>query len=150
MHKMTTIRSKLWQIKVRHLLPLSHDNKSNRADQKKKLEMISHSFGHFHFPTKYSRWKLFALGWNTFTFHWCLAPLISRIYETRFTGSELAKICYTCNALADVIEGWFFHHFIRIEISWGSAEKIIKIRPTVAELSAKNHFFIVNANLIRG
>ena len=33
----------------------------------------------------------------------------------------------------------------------GSAEKIIKIRPTVAELSAKNHFPIVNANpLIRG
>ena len=25
----------------------------------------------------------------------------------------------------------FFHHFKRIEISWGSAEKIIKIRPTV-------------------
>ena len=34
-------------------------------------------------------------------------------------------------------KGLFFHHFIRIEISWGSAEKFIKIRPTVAELSVK-------------
>ena len=80
-------------------------------------------------------------------YHSCLAPLISRIYETHFTGSELAKICYTCNALADVIEGWFFHHFIIIEISWGSAEKIIKIRPTVAEQSdKKNTSPIVYAN----
>ena len=31
--------------------------------------------------------------------------------------------------------GLIFHHFIRIKISWGSAEKITKIRPTVAELS---------------
>jgi len=54
----------------------------------------------------------------------------------------LCKVC----ARADVLEGAFFHHFIRIEISWGFAEKIIKIRPTVAELSAKNHFPIVNAN----
>ena len=43
-------------------------------------------------------------------------------------------------------KGLFFHHFIRIEISWGSAEKIVKIRPTVAELSVKKHFPIVNAN----
>ena len=42
--------------------------------------------------------------------------------------------------------GLIFHHFIRIKISWGSAEEIIKIRPTVAELSVKNHFPIVNAN----
>jgi hypothetical protein len=43
--------------------------------------------------------------------------------------------------------GLIFHHFIGIEISWGFAEKIIKIRPTVAELSVKNHFPIVNAKL---
>ena len=33
------------------------------------------------------------------------------------------------------------------QIVGGSAEKIIKIRPTVAELSVKNHFPIVNAKL---
>ena len=33
-----------------------------------------------------------------------------------------------------------FHNFIRIDISWESAKKILKIRPTVAELSVKNHF----------
>ena len=29
--------------------------------------------------------------------------------------------------------GFFFDHFIGIKIAWGSAEKIIKMRPTVAE-----------------
>ena len=42
--------------------------------------------------------------------------------------------------------GLISHHFIRIEISWGSAEKIVKIRPTVAELSFKKNSPIVNAN----
>jgi len=40
----------------------------------------------------------------------------------------------------------FFHHFTEIQISLGSAEKIIKIQPTAAELSAKNHFPIFNTN----
>ena len=42
--------------------------------------------------------------------------------------------------------GLIFHHFIRIKISWGSAEEIVKIQPTVVELSVKNLFPIVNAN----
>ena len=32
-------------------------------------------------------------------------------------------------------------------ISYGLAKKIIKIRPTVAQLFVKNHFPIVNANI---
>ena len=43
---------------------------------------------------------------------------------------------------AKIGQNWL-NLFIRIEISWGFAEKIIKIRPTVAELSVKNHFSIV-------
>ena len=41
-----------------------------------------------------------------------------------------AKFFY---ARADVLEGLLFQHFIGIEISWGSVEKTINIRPTVAE-----------------
>ena len=36
-------------------------------------------------------------------------------------------------APADVLEGWFFQHFIGIQFSWGSAERIINIGTTVKE-----------------
>jgi len=44
------------------------------------------------------------------------------------------------------IKKMIFHRFTGIQISLGSAEKIIKIQPTAAELSAKNYFPILNAN----
>ena len=48
-------------------------------------------------------------------------------------------------AKLDVLEGCFQHY--RNKNFMGSAKKIIKIRPTVAQLSVKNHFPIVNSRL---
>ena len=62
-------------------------------------------------------------------------------------GQKQAKIGrYPLTALVDVLEGRFFTISSILKLHGGLPKKIIKIRPTVAELSVKNHFPIVNAN----
>ena len=42
------------------------------------------------------------------------------------------------DARTGALEGRFFQHFISIQFSWGFAERIIKIGPTVSEEFDKN------------
>ena len=49
------------------------------------------------------------------------------------TGPCTLHVVIDARARTDGVEGWFFQHFIRIQFSWRSAERINKMGPTVSD-----------------